>query len=152
MDGHGKARAENPRASTLLSLFSSYVAWSQYIHRNNEPRKQTMTQDHKHDYLRCLYALLQRQAPEHGMTDEPMVGTLYCVEDEDSEYTYINVGVAQYLGGEDFPENNDIRLQSERVSANGELLAQTDEPFILTFNLAQDAQHYFERVQAHRQA
>lgn len=114
----------------------------------------TMTQDHKHDYLNCLYVRLQRQALEHGMTDEPMVGTLYYTEneDEDSEYTYINVGIAQYLGGEDFPESNDIRLQSEKCSAHGEILARTDEPFILTFNLAQDAQHYFERVQAHRHA
>lgn len=112
----------------------------------------------KNLYLSALYALLQRQAPENGMTDEPMIGTLYYCEDEEKEeegegtYVYANIGLAQYLGGEEFPENDDVRLHFTRTDVAGNVSGFKDEPFVLSFHLHTDAQHYFDRVDAYREA
>lgn len=103
-------------------------------------------------YLTALYALLQRQAPEYGLRDEPMIGTLYYEHEEEEEgtFTYPNIGIAQYLGGVDFPENDDVRLQVVKVDPNGNMISMKEEAFFLSFRMKDDAENYFARVQAHR--
>lgn len=103
-------------------------------------------------YLSALYALLQRQAPEHGLRDEPMIGRLYYEHEDEKEgaFTYPNIGIAQYLFGDNFPENDDVRLRIVKVDPNGNVIGAKEEAFVLSFRMKDDAEHYFSRVQAHR--
>lgn len=110
----------------------------------------TRNQRNKQFYLNIFYTLIETEmkSPEYadlGLMIEPSVGSVLYVQDGD--FMYCNIGIPQYLGGEEFPENDDVRfclVRETGLDDDSEILV--DLPFVLTYVFEDDLPRYFDLV------
>lgn len=110
------------------------------------------SQDFKHAYTSEFFRQLWSEAKVWGwLAVEPMVGSVFIVEDGDVQ-TYCTPAVQQYLGGEDFPDDDNVGIHFQYIDSDGHWLEDRGWvcDFVLTYNLEQDLHTYHTIMTAYR--
>ena len=108
------------------------------------------SQEFKHAYIdeffRHLWSKVGGEWP--WLNVETMVGSIYYVEGTD--FVYVTPACPQYLGGEEFPDDDNVMIGVCRAPENGDYEDLGVLDFVLTYNMEQDLDTYHATVTALR--
>lgn len=110
------------------------------------------SQEFKHAYIAEFFRQLWSEAKNWDWLGvEDMVGSVFLLGD-DNVQTYCTPAVQQYLGGEDFPDDDNVGIHFQYIDSDGNWLEERSAvaDFILTYNMEQDLHNYYTAMTAYR--